>query len=213
MPFDLPTLRKIAYGVFAFFSFVVFCLTIARLAYTNNLPRGDPLNRGGGTSMARPRHASLRHPVYLLHLPDPDIVELLVTSMMSMAWASFLIYTIHKRVEGNLVSTFRGELVGLAIIWLFWIVGTSIATTFWGNLGFCSEFEACRVLSAIVAFSWLAWLTLTLISGVSVTFIIANGALLEPLHGQWIPALPRDLETGSQYTERNPRSRPVSTGA
>ncbi|KAJ7069858.1 hypothetical protein C8F01DRAFT_1114290 [Mycena amicta] len=192
MPFDLPTLRKLSYGVFALFSFIVFCLTIARLAYTDNLPHGDTLNGGR-------------------NFYDPDIVELLVTSMMSIGWAGFLMYTIHKRVEGNLVSTFRAELVGLFIVWMFWIVGTAIATTAWGNLGFCSEFEACRVLSAIVAFSWLSWVTVTFNFGVSLIFIIANGALLEPLHGQWVGA--RDHETGSQYTERTPRSRPVSTAA
>jgi hypothetical protein len=77
----------------------------------------------------------------------------------------------------------------------------------WGSLGFCQEFEACRVLSAIVAFSWLSWVMVSFNFGVSLTFILANGALLEPLHGQWVPT-PPDHE--SQYTERTPRSRPVS---
>jgi len=184
MAFDLPTLRKISYGILTFFSFIVFCLTIARLAYTDNLPRGDSLN--GGRSFY-----------------DPDVVELLITSMMSMAWAGFLLYTIHKRVEDNLVSTFRGELVGLFIVWMFWIVGTAIATNSWGNLGFCSAFEQCRVLSAMVAFSWLSWLAVTFNFGVSLIFIIANGALLEPLHGQWVP---QDKETSERTG-----SRPVSS--
>ncbi|KAJ7505398.1 hypothetical protein B0H11DRAFT_1978514 [Mycena galericulata] len=194
MAFDLPTLRIASYAVLALFSFIVFGLTIARLSYTNNLPRGDPLNRG--------------RDFYGSNIHNPDIVELLVTTMMSIVWAVFVIRTIHRRVEDNLVSTFRGELVGLFIIWMFWIVGTSIATTQWGSLGFCQEFEACRVLSAIVAFSWLSWVTVTFNFGVSITFILANGALLEPLHGQWVQG-PRDSE--SQYTERTPRSRPVST--
>jgi len=191
MAFDLPTLRIASYAILVLFSFIVFCLTIARLAYTENLPRGDPLNRGKD-------------------FYDPDIVELLVTTMMSIAWAVFVIRTIHRRVEDNLVSTFRGELVGLFIIWMFWIVGTGIATSQWGNLGFCQEFSACRILSAIVAFSWLCWILVCFNFGVSITFILANGALLEPLHGQWVPR-PRDNE--SQYTERTPRSRPVSSAA
>jgi hypothetical protein len=45
--------------------------------------------------------------------------------------------------------------------------------------------------------------------GVSLTFILANGALLEPLHGQWVPQA-RDTESQSQYTERSRQSRPVS---
>jgi len=189
MAFDLPTLRIVSYAILALFSFIVFGLTIGRLNYTNHLPRGDPLN--GGRDFY-----------------DPDIVELLVTSMMSMAWAVFVIRAIYKRVEDNLVSTFRGELVGLFIVWMFWIVGTAIATTQWGNLGFCQEFEACRVLSAIVAFSWLCWLLVSFNFGVSLVFIFANGAMLEPLHGQWVPG-PREGDR-DQYTERPPRSRPVS---
>jgi len=188
MAFDLPTFRIASYAILALFSFIVFGLTIGRLSYTNNLPRGDPLNRGKD-------------------FYDPDIVELLVTTMMTIVWAVFVMRTIHKRVEDNLVSTFRAELVGLFIIWMFWLVGTAIATTQWGNLGFCQEFEACRVLSAIVAFSWLSWVMVSFNFGVSITFILANNALLEPLHGQWVPG-PRD--NGSQYTERTPRSRPVS---
>ncbi|KAF7365297.1 hypothetical protein MVEN_00401500 [Mycena venus] len=188
MAFDLPTLRIVSYAILVLFSLIVFGLTIGRLNYTNNLPRGDTLN--GGKDFY-----------------DPDIVELLVTTMISMAWAGFVIRTIHRRVEDNLVSTFRGELIGLFVIWMFWIVGTSIATTQWGSLGFCARFEACRVLSAIVAFSWLAWIMVTFNFGVSLTFILANGAMLEPLHGQWVPQQ-RDSE--SQYTERTRQSRPVS---
>ncbi|KAJ7212194.1 hypothetical protein GGX14DRAFT_622336 [Mycena pura] len=188
MAFDLPTFRIVSYAIFVLLSFIVFCLTIARLSYTNNLPRGDPLN--GGKDFY-----------------DPDIVELLVTTILSMAWAAFVIRTIHRRVEDNLVSTFRGELVGLFVIWLFWLVGAALATGPWGNLGFCQQFSACRVLSAIVAFSWLAWVNVTLNFTVSIVFITANGALLEPLHGQWVPK-PRDQE--SQYAERSPWSRPIS---
>jgi len=190
MAFDLPTLRIASYAILTLFSFIVFCLTIARLSYTNHLPRGDPLN--GGKDFY-----------------DPDIVELLVTAMLTMAWALFVIYTIYKRVEDNLVSTFRGELIGLFVLWMFWIVGTGIATTQWGNLGFCARFEACRVLSAIVAFCWLSWILVSFNFGVSLTFILANSALLEPMHGIWVPgATQNDRE--SQYTERSRRSRPVS---
>ncbi|KAJ6584882.1 hypothetical protein B0H19DRAFT_1107001 [Mycena capillaripes] len=192
MAFDLPTLRIASYAVLALFSFIVFCLTIARLSYTNNLPRGDPLNRGRD-------------------FYDPDIVELLISAMLTIAWSLFVIYTIHKRVEDNLVSTFRGELVGLFVIWMFWIVGTAIATTQWGSLGFCAQFEACRVLSAVVAFSWLSWVLVTFNLGVSATFVVANSALLEPLHGMWVPGSSGNRgDRESQYTERNPRSRPVS---
>ncbi|CAK5270259.1 unnamed protein product [Mycena citricolor] len=109
MALDLSSLRIVSYAALAVFSFINWCLTIARLSYTSNLPRGDTLNGGK-------------------NFYDPDIVELLITCMMSIAWALFLIRTIYQRVEGNLVSTFRGELVGLFVIWMFWTVGGAIAS-------------------------------------------------------------------------------------
>lgn len=57
----------------------------------------------------------------------------------------------------------------------------------WGALGFCQQFNACRVLSALVAFAWLGWLTLTLLLAFSLLFSIANKASREPLHGRWNP--------------------------
>ena len=28
----------------------------------------------------------------------------------------------------------------------------------WGDLSWCSQFQACRILSAMMAFAWLGWL-------------------------------------------------------
>lgn len=65
MPFSLPAVRISLYCALvslpkssqiylttktfllqAFFTFILFCLTAARLNYTSNLPPGDPLNGG-----------------------------------------------------------------------------------------------------------------------------------------------------------------------
>lgn len=40
----------------------------------------------------------------------------------------FSIYCIYKRVETKYVSKFREEIIGLAILWLFWIVGAADAS-------------------------------------------------------------------------------------
>ena len=37
-------------------------------------------------------------------------------------------YSIYKRYENPYLSTFLGEIIGLSILWLFWIVGTAIAS-------------------------------------------------------------------------------------
>lgn len=168
MAFDLPALRISLYFTLALFSFILLALTGARLNYTEHLPRGDPLNGGHNFS-------------------DPVVGELLFTSLITMAWSAFIIYTIHKCAENKYVSTFAAELVGLFVLWLFWISGAAVATSIWGNLSFCQQFEACRVLSAMLAFTWLGWIVLSFIIGINLMFSVANGAFMEPLHGRWDP--------------------------
>ncbi|KAF8890930.1 hypothetical protein BD779DRAFT_1515271 [Infundibulicybe gibba] len=168
MPFDLPPLRIALYCVLTLFSVVLLGLSAARIHYTTHLPRGDPLNGGK-------------------NFYDPIVVELLVTSILTIPWSIFIIISIHKRVESRLVSLFRGEIIGLAVLWLFWLVGAAIATSIWGDLSFCHKYQACRILTALVAFSWMGWIILSIILAVSMLFSLANGALLEPLHGRWDP--------------------------
>ncbi|KAF9484749.1 hypothetical protein BDN70DRAFT_849011 [Pholiota conissans] len=168
MQLDFPIIRMVLYGVLAFWSFILFCLAAARLNYTNHLPRGDPLN--GGRSFY-----------------DPIVVEVLITTLMTMPFAVFIILSIHKRWEHPVVSTFLAEIVGLSVLWIFWIAGAAGTTSPWGNLGFCQQFEACRVLSALVAFAWLGWFTITALLAFSLLFSIANKAAFEPLHGRWNP--------------------------
>ena len=59
----------------------------------------------------------------------------------------------------------------------------------WGNLQWCQQYQPCRLLSALVAFSWLGWIVLTAILGISLMFTFANKAFLEPLHGRWDPRM------------------------
>ncbi|KIM37779.1 hypothetical protein M413DRAFT_448292 [Hebeloma cylindrosporum] len=166
--FDLPTLRIAHYCALVLFSFILFCLSAARLNYTTHLPSNDTLNGG--------------KPFY-----DPIVVEILLTTLMTIPWSIFIVWSIHKRYENPYLSTFRGEIIGLSILWIFWTAGAAGASHPWGNLSWCQHFEACRVLSALVAFAWLGWVTLTAILALCLLFSIANKALMEPLHGRWNP--------------------------
>jgi len=40
----------------------------------------------------------------------------------------FSAFSIHKRYENRYISTFLAEIVGLAVLWLFWIGGAGAAT-------------------------------------------------------------------------------------
>jgi len=168
MQVDFPNIRIGLYGVLLFWSLILFCLAAARLDYTMHLPRGDPLNGG--------------HDFY-----DPIIAEVVVTTLLTIPWAVLMILSIHKRWEHPVYSTFLAEIAGLSVLWVFWIAGAGGSTAPWGNLGFCQEFSACRLLSALVAIVWLGWLTLSLLLAFSLLFSIANKATGEPLHGRWNP--------------------------
>ncbi|KAF8815244.1 hypothetical protein BYT27DRAFT_6734815 [Phlegmacium glaucopus] len=179
MQLDFSTIRIGMYGLLAFFSVLVLGLSAARLQYTTHLPKGDPLNSG------KPFH-------------DPIVAELLFTMILTIPWCTFVIYSIYKRYENPYLSTFLGEVIGLSVLWLFWIVGAAIASTMWGNLGWCQQFEPCRIISALIAFSWLGWLVLSLLLGFSLLFSFANKGFMDPLHGRWNPRESRYADTVSR---------------
>ncbi|KAF9492624.1 hypothetical protein BDN71DRAFT_1451242 [Pleurotus eryngii] len=187
MAFDLPPLRIALYFTLGLFSFVLFCLSAARIHYTTHLPAGDPLNGG--------------HNFY-----DPVIAELIFTTLITMGWCIYIIFVIHKRIDDRPVTLFRDEMIGLGVLWLFWLIGSAVASSIWGNLGFCQQFGACRLLSALLAFAWLGWIILSVLLVLSILFSFANGALMEPLHGRWDPRASRYRDSHATFP-----GRPMST--
>jgi len=168
MQFDFSIIRVGMYGLLSLFSFLVLCLSAARLRYTTHPPEDDPLDNIGS-------------------FYDPIIAEILFTMLLTIPWCFFMMYSIYKRYENPYLSTFLGEIIGLSVLWLFWIVGAAIASSMWGNIEWCQTFEACRILSALLAFSWLGWLVLSLLLGFSLLFSFANKGFMDPLHGRWNP--------------------------
>ncbi|KIK67874.1 hypothetical protein GYMLUDRAFT_190702 [Collybiopsis luxurians FD-317 M1] len=161
MAHHAPALRIGLYFALALFSIILLGLTAAEINHTLSIAPG------------------FYHPI---------VVELLVTSILAIIWSFFIMHTIHTiRVRGP-VTSFRDESIGFLIIWIMYLVGTAIATNFWGNLGTCFGFFFCDVLTAIVAFSWLNFITMTLIGFISMLFLAGNsgyGSIHEPLHGRW----------------------------
>lgn len=114
---------------------------------------------------------------------------------------------IHGRREYKFLSLVWHELLGLAILWLMWLVGAAVATviffwalfslqltdfillgfqSIWPNLpSFCSQYNACRVLTAMVAFSWLCWITITGLVVTTLLYATANSSWADPVHGHW----------------------------
>jgi len=116
-----------------------------------------------------------------------------------------------ERFEFRFITTFLGEIIALIILWFFWIVGTGIATvcviffhliagsidywnsiqskSSWQGLEGCQRFGPCQVLSALLGFAWLSWITLTALLVVTLLFSVANHAFQQPLHGRWDPRI------------------------
>lgn len=166
MALPIFTIRFFLYVALLIFSLVLFGLTAARIHYTTHLPFGDPLNGG-------------------VDFYDPVAVELLFTSIVTSFFAIFMLLTLHKRWERGFVSTLLFEVIILAVLWLFWIAGTGVASSIWHDVRHCHIYRPCRVLSALLAFAWLGWITLTALIVFTTFFIFANKAAHEPSHGRW----------------------------
>lgn len=181
-----PLIRSCIYFVFWLFSLVLLGLTAARLHYTTHLPPFDPLNQG--------------RPFY-----DPIVAELLVCSILGIIWAPFVVHMIHARHEYKYLSKVWQELLGLFILNVLWLVGAAISTNIWPNLpSFCANFQACRILTAMLAFAWMGWIMLTTLVFVTVMYALANQSWYEPAHGHWVRDLPSNARV-SEYSQHTVR--------
>jgi len=165
----LPNLQLFILALFLF-SLVLFGLCAARLYYTTHLPPYDPLN--GGTSFY-----------------DPIVAELIFASLLTMLWSPTIAHAVHTRHEYHrrYLFSFLFELVGLGFFFVLWLVGAGVATSFWGDLRFCHQYKACRLLTALVAFAWMGWIVIVILLLISIMFAVSNNAFHEPLHGRWDP--------------------------
>ncbi|KAJ3538819.1 hypothetical protein NM688_g6464 [Phlebia brevispora] len=169
---DLASVRLPLYVALWLFSFLLFCFTAARLHYTLNLSKNDPLNGG-------------------VRFYDPIVVELLVCSLLALGAAPFVyvfmiipksnalkkpslisLHLVHRVVSHPWLEFPRSmvEPIALSILSFLWIVGCGDSSAIWGNLSWCSEFQPCRILSAMIAFAWLGWVC---ILGLQLLYLIA----------------------------------------
>ncbi|EPQ55516.1 hypothetical protein GLOTRDRAFT_138422 [Gloeophyllum trabeum ATCC 11539] len=161
-------LRVLLYSWLWLVSAVLLGLTAWRLYYTTHIPLGDPLHDG-------------------VDFYDPIVAELLATSILTLLWSAYIIHVISGVYERRLISRFRGELIGLLILFVLWLVGAAIATTYWGNLSWCWVYRPCRVLTALVAFAWIGWASIFIIFVYTLLFVLSNRVVMEPLHARWNP--------------------------
>jgi len=151
LPRSYDGVRFVLYCVLALFSFILLWITVGRVAYTEHLSHGDPLDEG-------------------IDFYDPVVVELMATSILLIGVSAYFAFTIHRRLEMRYISRIWFEVAVLSVLWLLLIVGAGIATSIWPNLNFCVSFNACRVLQAMLAFAWLSWIVLTALIIISLVY-------------------------------------------
>ncbi|KAI0289260.1 hypothetical protein BC826DRAFT_630272 [Russula brevipes] len=194
----LSVVRIVLYCFLWVFSVVLLGLTAARIHYTENLSPDDPLNGG-------------------VHFHDPIIAELLATSILVILWSTFAsvfclqvflyvaranpilsVHAIYMRCDRLVIHTFAVEAIALSMLFVMWLVGTAIATSMWGNLGWCHQYSPCRLLSALVGIAWTGWVFLLFLLGASLVHAFVNQAWTQPIHGHLYP---RDSFVAPQTSE------------
>ncbi|KAF9526872.1 hypothetical protein CPB83DRAFT_443840 [Crepidotus variabilis] len=87
----------------------------------------------------------------------PTIVELLVTSCLGIIFSLWFLVAILARI-GNGTISFGLEMAALTTVWVMWLVGAAIISHRWPDLDWCRHTQmVCRMIDAIIAFSWLNW--------------------------------------------------------
>ncbi|KIY47797.1 hypothetical protein FISHEDRAFT_44590 [Fistulina hepatica ATCC 64428] len=168
-PFNFPALRIALYVALAMFSIVLLALSADRLHYTLTLKRSDPLNQG--------------RPFY-----DHIIAELIFTTSVTILWSFYMCVPL-ERIPFFRSLLFMYEFTGLFVLWVFWLVGAAISSVsrhLWGDLSWCWSYIQCRILSALVAFAWTGWATLTILGTSSVAFVLTKKAARRPAHGRYL---------------------------
>ncbi|KAI0070218.1 hypothetical protein K474DRAFT_1609093 [Panus rudis PR-1116 ss-1] len=161
-------LRVFIYVTLWLFAAVLLGLTAHRIHYTTHIPPGDPLNGGAD-------------------FYDPIIAELLASSALTLLWIPWVVHVLTRDAEYGFLGTFAGEILGLFCLFVLWLVGAAIATTFWGDLSWCHQFLPCRILTVIVAFAWMGWILIFTLLIISLLFAFMNSSFGRPLHGRYDP--------------------------
>jgi len=118
---------------------------------------------------------------------DPPITIHPIYAISNSSNSLHRIVRIHRRHEHGFLSTFGGELIVLLMLFILWIVGAAIATQKWGDLGWCRIFTACRLLTAIVAFTWMSWIMTLFLTVSCIWYIVRNDGFAQPVHGRYRP--------------------------
>ncbi|KAJ8073878.1 hypothetical protein PM082_012156 [Marasmius tenuissimus] len=157
MIFDFISIRAWLYIALVVFSFILLALCAARISFTNDVAGGY----------------------------EASVVELLVSTILALLWTGFMLLLYFTSTSNRLIRFYRDELIALVILWLLWLGGAAAASDIFRGCSVVGDrFFGCRYTSAILAFAWLGWITLTALLGVSAYIGWKHGGLTTELHGR-----------------------------
>jgi len=112
---------------------------------------------------------------------EPIIVELLVTSALTILWVPFAAWSLNNlraaSASGTGLTRTHPEPHGNFILWVMWLVGAAIATNDWPTAAVRGVGKQSRILAAILAFGWTGFALLTLIFVVTLMHHAAANAV------------------------------------
>ncbi|KAK0227631.1 hypothetical protein IW262DRAFT_1292601 [Armillaria fumosa] len=96
---------------------------------------------------------------------EPIIVELLVSACLAIIWAPIAgILVLGEHSASHRSGRFRSEMLGTFVLWVMWLVGAVDTTNrIIPGKNYCPRGKQCRILTTILAFSWIGWSFLTII--------------------------------------------------
>lgn len=72
----------------------------------------------------------------------------------------------------------------LLLLFILWVVGAALATKQWGDLGWCHNYSTCRILTALVAFTWMSWIMTFFLTFACILYIARNGGFAHHVNGR-----------------------------
>jgi hypothetical protein len=110
---------------------------------------------------------------------DPIIVELLVTSALTILWVPYASWSLNRlrTTNANGMTAANPEHHGNFVLWVMWLVGSAIATNDWPTAAVRGVGKQSRILAAILAFGWTGFALLTLIGVVGLMHYAAASAV------------------------------------
>ncbi|KAM0750411.1 hypothetical protein T439DRAFT_326380 [Meredithblackwellia eburnea MCA 4105] len=147
--------RTILYSVFLFCAFLTFILAAALTGKTESYSHDFGFYTGGGYYYA-------------------PAAELIAAGILALLVVGPLHFFFHRREAPSIFSTLIVEIIVVFVFWMLFLGGAAAMASQLPGLSTCSGFAICDIASALEAFAWLGWISLTALLGLLIFVTITE---------------------------------------